>query len=132
VLYIEDDAANARLMSELFAEDPRLTLVTAPQGIAGLEIARRDLPDLVLLDVHLPDIDGPEVIKRLRSDPVTRPIPVIVVSADATEAQRARLLALGAARYLTKPLALNSVLSAVWEVMESPVSLLRAGDGRAQ
>jgi signal transduction histidine kinase/ActR/RegA family two-component response regulator len=132
VLYIEDDAANARLMSELFAEDSRLTLVTAPQGIAGLEIARRDLPDLVLLDVHLPDIDGPEVIKRLRSDPVTRPIPVIVVSADATEAQRARLLALGAARYLTKPLALNSVLSAVWEVMESPVSLLRAGDGRAQ
>jgi signal transduction histidine kinase/ActR/RegA family two-component response regulator len=130
VLYIEDDAANARLMSELFSEDARLTLMTTMQGTLGLEMARRHLPDLILLDIHLPDIDGPEVIKRLRSDPVTRAIPVIVVSADATEEQRKRLMDLGAARYLTKPLQLNSVLTAVWEVLESPVTLLRAGERR--
>jgi signal transduction histidine kinase/ActR/RegA family two-component response regulator len=128
VLYIEDDAANAALMSQLFSEDPRLHLMTTMQGTLGLELARRHLPDLILLDIHLPDIDGPEVLQRLRKDSVTRPIPVIVVSADATEEQRARLIALGAARYLTKPLQLNSVLTAIWEVLESPVTLLRPGE----
>jgi signal transduction histidine kinase/ActR/RegA family two-component response regulator len=128
VLYIEDDAANAALMSQLFAEDPRLHLMTTMQGTVGLELARRHRPNLILLDVNLPDIDGPEVIQRLHEDPVTRAIPVIVVSADATEEQRARLMALGAARYLTKPLQLNSVLTAIWEVLESPVTLLRPGE----
>jgi CheY-like chemotaxis protein len=128
VLYIEDDPANAALMSQLFSEDPRLHLMTTMQGTVGLELARRHRPDLILLDVHLPDIDGPEVIQRLRDDPLTLTIPVIVVSADATEEQRARLMALGAARYLTKPLQLNSVLTAIWEVLESPVTLLRPGE----
>jgi CheY-like chemotaxis protein len=131
VLYIEDDPANARLMSELFAEDPRLKLMLTMQGTLGVEMARRHLPDVILLDNHLPDIDGAEVIRRLRSDSATRPIPVVVVSADATEEQRARMMSLGAANYMTKPLQLNSVLSAVWEVLESPVMLLRAGEGRA-
>jgi CheY-like chemotaxis protein len=118
-------------MSQLFSEDPRLHLMTTMQGTLGLELARRHLPDLILLDIHLPDIDGPEVLQRLRKDSVTRPIPVIVVSADATEEQRARLMALGAARYLTKPLQLNSVLTAIWEVLESPVTLLRPGERKA-
>jgi CheY-like chemotaxis protein len=131
VLYIEDDAANAALMSQLFSEDSRLHLMTTMQGTLGLELARRHLPDLILLDIHLPDIDGPEVLQRLRRDSVTRPIPVIVVSADATEEQRARLMALGAARYLTKPLQLNSVLTAIWEVLESPITLLRPGERKA-
>jgi signal transduction histidine kinase/ActR/RegA family two-component response regulator len=128
VLYIEDDAANARLMSELFAEDPRLKLMTTMQGTLGIEMARRHVPDLILLDNHLPDIEGPEVMRRLRSDSVTRPIPVIVVSADATEDQHKRMMALGATHYLTKPLELTSVLSSIWEVLEWPVTILHPAE----
>ena len=118
VLYIEDDPANARLMAELFTEDPRLKLMTTMQGSLGLELSRRHQPDLVLLDLHLPDMDGQDVIRRLRNDPLTATIPVIAVSADATDQTRRRLMMLGAARYLTKPLSLSAVMSAVWEVLE--------------
>jgi signal transduction histidine kinase/ActR/RegA family two-component response regulator len=120
VLYIEDDAANAHLMTQLFAEEPRLDLMTTMYGKLGLELARQHRPDLILLDAHLPDLEGDEVLKRLRGDDATRDIPVIAVSADASGEQRARMTALGAARYLTKPLTLNVVLTAVWEVLEPP------------
>ncbi len=126
VLYIEDDAANVRLMAQLFNEEPRLELMTTMHGKLGIELARQHQPDVILLDVHLPDLDGPDVLKRLRADEQTRGIPVIAVSADATEEQRVRMTRLGAARYLTKPLTLNVVLGAVWEVLDSPAALLPA------
>jgi CheY-like chemotaxis protein len=88
-------------------------------GRLGIELARQHRPDLILLDIHLPDVDGDEILKRLRSDELTRAIPVIAVSADATEDQRKRMIALGAARYLTKPLSLSVVLSAIWEVLDT-------------
>jgi signal transduction histidine kinase/CheY-like chemotaxis protein len=118
VLYIEDDAANTHLMAQLFAEEPRLELLTTMYGKLGLELARQHLPDLIMLDIHLPDMGGDDVLKRLRSDGLTRGIPVIAVSADATSEQRARMTALGAAHYLTKPLTLNMVLGAVWAVLD--------------
>jgi signal transduction histidine kinase/ActR/RegA family two-component response regulator len=121
VLYIEDDSANTHLMAQLFAEEPRLELLTTMYGKLGLELARQHLPDLILLDVHLPDMAGDEVLKRLRSDELTRSIPVIAVSADATDDQRRRMTALGAASYLTKPLTLNMVLGAVWKVLDRPM-----------
>jgi signal transduction histidine kinase/CheY-like chemotaxis protein len=122
VLYIEDDTANAHLMSQLFAEEPRLELMTTMYGKLGLELARQHRPDLILLDAHLPDLEGDEVLKRLRGDEATRDIPVIAVSADATGEQRGRMTALGAARYLTKPLTLNVVLTAVWEVLDASLA----------
>jgi signal transduction histidine kinase/ActR/RegA family two-component response regulator len=118
VLYIEDDTANTHLMAQLFAEEPRLDLMTTMYGKLGVELARQHLPDLILLDAHLPDLSGDEVMKRLRADDSTRSIPVITVSADATEESRARMTALGASKYLTKPLTLNVVLTAVWEVLD--------------
>jgi signal transduction histidine kinase/CheY-like chemotaxis protein len=120
VLYIEDDPANTRLMAELLADEPSLELVTTMQGKLGLELARRHIPALVLLDLHLPDLDGTEIIRRLRTDPVTQDIPVIVVSADATEESRRRMTAYGAAGFLTKPLDLDLVLATIWEVLERP------------
>jgi signal transduction histidine kinase/AmiR/NasT family two-component response regulator len=119
VLYIEDDAANTRLMAQLFADDSRLELMTTMHGRLGIELARQHRPDLILLDIHLPDLDGDEILKRLRDDEVTRGIPVIAVSADASEDQRTRMTALGAARYLTKPLALSMVLSTIWEELDA-------------
>jgi signal transduction histidine kinase/ActR/RegA family two-component response regulator len=121
VLYIEDDTANAHLMSQLFAEEPRLELMTTMYGKLGVEMARQHVPDLILLDAHLPDLNGDEVLKRLRRDSQTCDIPVIAVSADATPESHARMKAVGAARYLTKPLTLNAVLTAIWDVLDRPV-----------
>jgi CheY-like chemotaxis protein len=116
-------------MSQLFAEEPRLELMTTMYGKLGLELARQHRPDLILLDAHLPDLGGDDVLKRLRADDATREIPVIAVSADATDEQRARMTALGAARYLTKPLTLDVVLSAVWDVLDG--TLQSAGAAHA-
>jgi CheY-like chemotaxis protein len=91
-------------MEQLLADFPDVELLTAMQGSVGLELARRHAPDVILLDLHLPDVPGWKVLDRLRGDEATRDIPVIVISADATSRQIKRLLASGAQRYLTKPI----------------------------
>lgn len=103
VLCIEDNAANLALIETLFAERPHLSLLTEPEGLAGIETAQRSLPDLVLLDLHLPDLHGSQVLDRLRADASTREIPVVVVSADATPGVAERLLGAGAQDFLLKP-----------------------------
>ena len=110
ILYIEDNRSNVRLVQRLLGKRRAVALVTAERGDEGLELAKRERPDLILLDLHLPDMSGEEVLRRLWSDPVTRPLPVAVLSADATPAQRQRLLASGAVAYLTKPLDITHLL----------------------
>ncbi len=104
LLLIEDNLANRKLVERLVARRPRIELLSATQGRLGLELAREHRPDLVLLDLHLPDVPGREILRRLRSYPETRDIPVVIISADATKRQIARLTDEGAAGYLTKPL----------------------------
>jgi CheY-like chemotaxis protein len=104
VLHIEDNASNLRLVERILARDGEIELVSAMQGRLGVELAREHRPALILLDLHLPDIAGDEVLRQLRDDPQTAAIPVVVVSADATPGQIRRLLAEGASAYLTKPL----------------------------
>ena len=91
------------------------------QGGLTLELAREHRPDLVVLDLHLPDIPGDVVLKRLRSDPRTARIPVVMCSADATERQKARLLEAGAYEYLTKPVKVQRFLRMLDEVLSTPV-----------
>lgn len=110
VLYIEDNASNIRLLERVLGRRPGVQLLAAREGGAGIERARRDRPDLVLLDLHLPDMPGEDVLRRLWADPATRPIPIAVLSADATPSQVKRLLAAGATTYLTKPLDLSALL----------------------
>ena len=104
VLYIEDNLANLRLVERIFAHDPHIHLVPAGQGRLGVDLAREHSPDLILLDLHLPDISGDVVLRQLRDDPATASIPVVMVSADATTGQVRRLLAEGAHAYITKPI----------------------------
>jgi CheY-like chemotaxis protein len=104
VLYIEDNVPSAQLMERIFSRWPNVKLISAMQGGLGVDLARQHRPDLILLDLHLPDIQGLEVLQRLRLDPGTHQIPVVVTSADATPGQIARLRAAGADEYLTKPL----------------------------
>jgi PAS domain S-box-containing protein len=104
ILYIEDNFSNVTLVDQMLAERPAFELMTAMQGRVGLELARQHSPDLILLDLHLPDMPGWQVLAQLKSDHLTREIPVVIVSADATAPQIKRLLAAGARAYLTKPL----------------------------
>ncbi len=104
VLYVEDNLPNLRLVEMIFKARPGLELLSAQQGLLGLEIARNQKPDLILLDLHLPDLPGWEVLARLKASEPTRDIPVVVISADATSKQVKRLMALGAKDYLTKPI----------------------------
>jgi PAS domain S-box-containing protein len=103
VLYIEDNLANIRLIEEILTRYPGVRLLEAMQGKLGIELANMHTPDWILLDVHLPDMSGAEVLEILRRDPRTEEIPVTVLSADATAGQIGRLMSAGAREYLTKP-----------------------------
>jgi PAS domain S-box-containing protein len=119
VLYIEDNPSNLQLVGTLLSRLPHIRLLTADSGLAGLESAQRWVPDLILLDLGLPDISGAEVLERLRADATTLTIPVVVVSADATDSQTGRLLAAGAAAYLTKPLDVRLFFATVEETLQT-------------
>jgi PAS domain S-box-containing protein len=111
ILYIEDNPSNLRLVERVLAERSALRLIPAMQGRLGLSLAREHRPELILLDLHLPDMSGEAVLQEVRSDAVLRQTPVVVLSADATPGQVKRLLALGAQGYLTKPLDIQQLLS---------------------
>jgi len=110
VLYVEDTLANIRLIEAILQARPDVELLPAMQGRLGLELAREHAPDLILLDIHLPDLDGDEVLARLKANALTQDIPVVILSADATDAQTKRLLATGASAYLTKPIEVGRLL----------------------
>ena len=111
VLYVEDVAANVDLVTHILKRRPDIELSTVALGSTALDRAREERPDLVLLDVHLPDMNGEQVLQQLRAEPATCDVPVVVLSADATRHQQDRLHAAGAAAYLTKPISVPHLLS---------------------
>jgi CheY-like chemotaxis protein len=118
-VYIEDNLSNFDLVKRALSQYPQVTLLPAMQGRLGLELARRHRPDVILLDLHLPDLQGDEVLRRLRADPDTRGIPVIMISADATAGRTARLIEAGARAYLTKPLDVKQFLAYIDELLSA-------------
>jgi signal transduction histidine kinase/ActR/RegA family two-component response regulator len=116
VLYIEDNLSSIELIQRLLGRGRETKLLSAMQGRLGLDLAREHRPDLILLDLNLPDIGGGEVMRLLRADPKTRPIPVVVISADATSEQIRRLRDAGARAYLTKPLDVKEFFSLLTEI----------------
>ena len=115
VLYIEDNLSNLTLIKQVLEERPEIVLLTATEGRVGLDLAREHSPDVVLLDLHLPDLAGWDVLRELKADRATQHIPVVVISADATARQIKRLIAGGAHRYLTKPLDVTEFLAVLDE-----------------
>ncbi|HEX5312540.1 PAS domain-containing hybrid sensor histidine kinase/response regulator [Aquabacterium sp.] len=111
VLYIEDSPANLNVVNGLFALRPCWHLYTAETGSAGLDIAKSRALDVILLDIHLPGMDGYEVLQALRSDKATQSIPVIALSADAMPEQVERGLQAGFHAYLPKPLDLPHLMN---------------------
>lgn len=113
ILYIEDNLSNLTLIERILDHQPGIELIPAMQGMLGLELAREHRPDLILLDLHLPDLPGEQVLRRLKAEPATSTIPVIVLSADAGKRQAKSLITLGAANYLTKPLNVPEFIDAL-------------------
>jgi CheY-like chemotaxis protein len=113
VLYIEDNPSNLQLVKRIFRDRDDVELLAAARGQEGIEMAKTELPGLILLDLHLPDMLGADVLDTLRSDERTAAIPVVVVSADATGDQIRRLRANGVADYVTKPFEVTRLLAVV-------------------
>jgi CheY-like chemotaxis protein/two-component sensor histidine kinase len=118
VHYVEDNETNVEVMRGIVAQRPQVQLETSIAGLDGLAAVRTRRPHLILLDMHLPDISGLELLRHLKADPATASIPVVVVSADATAQQIDAALDAGAARYLTKPVQVAELLAALDDLLE--------------
>jgi CheY-like chemotaxis protein len=116
VLVVEDDEKSSRLMCELFRLRGYAPHAEST-GSGALESARRLGPCLVLMDIQLPDMDGSEVLRSLRSNPTTATIPVVAVTALAMEGDRERLLADGFDGYLSKPIDVATLVDNVIPLM---------------
>ena len=113
LLYVEDNPANLQLVEEIVRYCPQLQLLTAQDGRLGVEMARSRLPQLILMDINLPNVNGVEALKLLRGDPRTAHIPVIALTANAMPGDVERSMALGFYRYLTKPINLEEFTEAI-------------------
>jgi len=104
LLYVEDNQANMRLVEQIIARRPDLRLLTAINGLLGIELARKEQPTVILMDINLPGISGVAAMEILREDPATAHIPVVALSANANPRDIEIGLAKGFFRYLTKPI----------------------------
>jgi CheY-like chemotaxis protein len=123
ILFVEDSLSNLHLIERILAHRPEIKIVPAMQGRIAVQLAREHKPDVILLDLNLPDMHGREVLTRLQSEPATRDVPVVVISADAMKGQRDRLLTEGAFAYLSKPLDVREFVDTIHRALNiSPVA----------
>ncbi len=118
VLVIDDNEANTRLLAHVFQLRPHVKLISASLGEEGLAVAAEKLPDLILLDLHLPDMHGTQVMSALKSNPNLKQTPVVILSADAILTQSTFPTSSEAFRCITKPFDLDDLL----EVVDSALS----------
>ena len=111
VLYIEDNPANLKLVERVLSRRPAVKMISAMGPLLGLDLAREHHPDLILLDLSLPDMPGEEVLRRLRAGSKTADVPVVILSsADTSPELCTRLLERGVRTFLTKPLEVKELL----------------------
>jgi two-component system cell cycle response regulator DivK len=112
VLVVEDNERNMKLFRDVLSAKG-FTALEATTGAQAVELAREHVPELVLMDIRLPDLDGVEALRRLRSDERTASIPVVALTAQAMEGDRERFLAAGFDDYLSKPVNVAELVDAV-------------------
>jgi PAS domain S-box-containing protein len=122
LLYVEDNPANMKLVERIIERYPNMSLLTATSGLSGIQLARTHLPDVILLDINLPGINGFETLKLLRDDPLTAHIPALAISANAMPSDIKKGDAAGFLRYLTKPIVVTELMAALSETLELPAS----------
>jgi two-component system cell cycle response regulator DivK len=103
ILYVEDDYHNFLLVQRTLSVLPEVEVVNAPDAAVGLEMAAKDQPDLILVDVHLPGMDGIEMTRELKADQQTARIPVVALTANVLKGERERALDAGCADFVAKP-----------------------------
>ncbi|MDO8463877.1 MAG: response regulator, partial [Gallionella sp.] len=113
LLYVEDNPANLKLVEQIIVRHPDISLLTAVNGNSGIEIARNKQPDVILMDINLPGINGFEALEILRASPDTAHIPVIAISANAMPFDIERGVKAGFFRYITKPIKVNELMEAL-------------------
>jgi PAS domain S-box-containing protein len=118
VHYVEDNETNVEVMRGVLAQRPQVQMQVSITGLDSLATMRATPPDLILLDMHLPDISGLELLRHYKQDPRTAGIPVVVVSADALVSQIEAAFEAGAAHYLTKPVSVSELLTVVDTLLE--------------
>ena len=118
MLYVEDNPANLKLVEQIIARHPNMRLLSAVSGNLGIELARDKQPEVILMDINLPGINGFEALKILRSDSATAHIPVIAISANAMPLDIEKGLNAGFFRYITKPIKVNEFMNALNVAME--------------
>jgi CheY-like chemotaxis protein len=119
LLYIEDNEDNLYMLTLWFDLLGGYQIVSAPDGASGIAMAAAELPDLILMDLNLPEIDGWEATRRLKGDPVTRDIPIIALSAHAMAGDREKALATGCDDFDTKPVEFDRLLSKIEQTLAS-------------
>jgi PAS domain S-box-containing protein len=119
LLYVEDNPANLKLVEQLIARRPTLRLLTAVDGNVGIQLARAHQPEVILMDINLPGINGIEALKILRDDPATAHIPVVALSANAMPRDIEKGLEAGFFSYLTKPIKVKEFMEALDTALES-------------
>ncbi|XLZ69407.1 ATP-binding protein [Massilia sp. SR12] len=117
ILYVEDNPANLKLVEEIITFRPDLKLLSAPDGHLGIELARAHQPDIILMDVNLPGMNGIDAVKLLHTDPRTAHIPVIALTANAMPRDVEKGLAAGFFRYLIKPINIDEFTDAINSTM---------------
>jgi len=133
LLYVEDNPANLKLVEQLIARRPDMRLLSARDGNRGIQLARANHPDVILMDINLPGISGIEALKILREDPETVHIPVVALSANAMPRDIEKGLLAGFFRYLTKPIRIGEfmvTLDAALEFAEEAAELAGRTESR--
>ncbi len=118
LLYVEDNPANMTLVEKIIERHPDIRLLTAVDGRSGIALARQEVPDVILLDINLPGINGYETLKLLREDPLTSHIPALAISANAMPSDIKKGNEAGFLRYLTKPIKVDEFMSALNAALE--------------
>jgi two-component system cell cycle response regulator DivK len=112
ILVIEDQEDNRAILRDLLAA-AGYEYLEAVNGLEGVAVAARERPDLILMDIQLPEIDGYEATRRIKSDPALRPIPIIAVTSYALSGDEAKARAAGCDDYVTKPFSPRALLAKV-------------------
>lgn len=120
VLCIEDSATNRQFVVMAMRQRPHVVVVEAADGDEGITLANAHNPDLILLDGHLPDMTGADVIRRLKSAAATRDIPVVVLTGDSREEVHAEILDAGAIACLVKPINLTHLIEVIDRHLPGP------------
>jgi CheY-like chemotaxis protein len=118
LLYVEDNPANLKLIEQLIARRRDIRLLSARDGNLGIQLARANHPDVILMDINLPGISGIEALKILREDPATARIPVVALSANAMPRDIEKGLQAGFFRYLTKPIKVDEFMGTMDTALE--------------